>query len=353
MNKKTSVLIIEDSALMRKELTAIINSASDLKVVGAAYDGIRGLEMVKQLNPDVVTIDLNMPDMDGLTVLQHIMIESPRPCVIISAHTGKDSLETFEALELGAVDFVQKPSGEISRNLASQSRRINRSIREAVYANLAVMTMQEAAHPVAATSPLTHVPQTPPNQVVIIGVSTGGPRTLMQIVPELPANLGAPIIIVQHMPENFTHGFAQRLASHSALQVKEAVDGEALLNNEVYVAPGGHHLRLKKEKGGIHLHIFRASDEDIISPSVNTTLHSAIDIFGKRVVGTILTGMGNDGCEAMIRLHDLGGMTIAESSETAVIFGMPKEVISAGAASVVAPLDQIAKRILIATKANT
>jgi two-component system chemotaxis response regulator CheB len=352
MKQKTSVVIIEDSALMRKELAAIINSSADLKVIGVAYDGRKGLEMVKALSPDVVTIDINMPDMDGLTVLQHIMIESPRPCVIISAYTGKDSLETFEALELGAVDFVQKPSGEISRDIASQSREIIRSIRDAANANLAVMTLAENVVPVTSGPAQRVIAQDVPTQVVVVGVSTGGPRTLMQVVPELAATLGAPVIIVQHMPENFTNGFAKRLDTYSTLQVRETVDGEELLNDEIYVVRGGHHLVLKKEKGRVYIHLRRADKNDIIAPSVDLALHSAIDIFGKKVVGVILTGMGSDGCDGMKRLHTLGGITIAESKDSAVIFGMPKEVIDAGASSVVAPADRIAKEILAATKAN-
>ena len=348
--KKITVLIIEDSAFMRRELTKIINSDRDLRVIGAAGNGIEGLEMAKVLKPDVVTLDVNLPGMDGITCLQHIMIETPRPCIMISAYTGKDSVESFEALELGAVDFVEKPSGEISRDINRRARDIISKIKEAVYVNLAVMTRQETVPFVAKKEAAFPPAEKAPRKVVVIGVSTGGPRTLMQIIPFLPADLNAPVLLIQHMPKKFTPGFAERLNNHSLLMVREAQNGEPLRENVVYVAPGDTNLFLMRNHGSVYIGLARPAKDDLIVPSVGKAMTSAIDIFGRQAIGVILTGMGDDGAKAMERLNALGGVTIAESEETAVIYGMPKEVIERGAARIVAPAGEIADRIVKAVK---
>ena len=347
--KKITVLIVEDSALMRRELTRIVGADPQLRVVGVAQDGEEGLEMARSLEPDVVTLDLKLPAMDGITCLQHIMIETPRPCVMISAYTGRDSVETFEALELGAVDFVEKPGGEISRNIEERAQEIVDKIRLAAGANMAVMTRQRLI-PVDGEKVFSGSGAEAPDRVVVIGVSTGGPRTLMQIVPELPAGLGAPVVVIQHMPGNFTGGFARRLDQYSPLSVEEAGDGEVLRNNGVYVAPGGHHLLLARKRDKVVFSLAPPSDRNLNIPSVDRAMNSAIDLFGDRVVGVVLTGMGDDGANAMERLHEMGGETIAESEQTAVIYGMPREVIKRGAARVVAPVAEIAERIVQAVK---
>ena len=350
MASKITVLIVDDSALMRKELSAIINADPQLRVVGMAPDGREGLEMAKDLEPDVVTLDVNLPGMDGITCLQHIMIETPRPCLMVSAYTGDDSVDTFEALELGAVDFVEKPSGEISRDIGTRGREITRKIRGAAGANVSAIT-RDLASPVAGGRPKARVAGSrPPDRVVVIGVSTGGPRTLMRIIPFLPPDLGAPVLVIQHMPGRFTGGMAERLDQHSLLTVKEAENGEPLRNNVVYVAPGDTHLVLMRTPEGTFVTLARPSAEDLIAPSVDRALGSAIDAFGKAAVGVILTGMGDDGARAMQRLHELGGRTIAESEETAIVFGMPAAAIARGAARVVAPADDIADRIVRAVR---
>ena len=320
--------------------------------MGAARDGEEGLEMARNLAPDVVTLDVHLPGMDGITCLQHIMIETPRPCLMISAHTGANSVETFEALELGAVDFVEKPSGEISRDIQTRGREINRKIKEVVYANLAVMTRQQLP-PVAAKKPGARpAAGKVPDRVVVIGVSTGGPRTLMQIIPSLRPDLNAPVLVIQHMPRRFTRSMAERLNQFSLLPVKEAQNGEALRDNVVYVAPGDTHLLLTGTPEGVFATLAQPAKDDPIAPSVDRAMRSAIDLFGKQVVGVILTGMGDDGAGAMERLYELGGATIAESEETAVIFGMPAEVIARGAAQSVAPAGQIAACIAKAVKGH-
>ena len=353
MGKKITVLIIEDSALMRRELTKIIDSDQKLRVIGTARDGAEGLEMSKTMEPDVVTIDFNLPGMDGITCLQHIMIETPRPCIMISAYTGKYSIETFEALELGAVDFVEKPSGEMSRDIGVRADDIIRKIKGAAFVNLSVMTRHKPLPAIDTIQKELPPDERHPDKVVVVGVSTGGPRTLKQIIPFLPSNLNSPVLVIQHMPQKFTNQFAQRLDNHSLLAVKEAQNGEPLRNNIVYVAPGGSHLFLNGNEGGISIGLNKPSRNDVLIPSVEKALDSAIDIFGDRVIGVILTGMGDDGAKAMERLFELGGETIAESEETAILYGMPREVISRGAARSVVRAGDIAERIVDAVRGLT
>lgn len=346
MAQPIRVLIIEDSALMRRELTRLINAHADLTVVGAAMDAEDGLAMITALDPDVVTIDVNLPGMDGIACLQYIMISSPRPCVMISGYTRRDSLEAFEALELGAVDFVEKPSGEISRNIISRKNAITSTIYRAASAN--ILALSRTA-PVQHTPPPGPVQKTtlsaPPACVVVIGVSTGGPRTLMAILPELPVDFPAPILLIQHMPARFTGGFARRLDLYSKVEVKEARHGETLRNGVVYVAPGERNLKLCSFREKTCIDIAMPEADDIFVPSVEKTMHSAIDIFKARTIGVILTGMGDDGVHAMARLHGIGGVTIAESEESAVIYGMPRAVIDRGAAGTILPARNIAHAI--------
>lgn len=349
MNNPVSVLIIEDSALMRRELSRIIDSDPGCQVVGSAVDGEEGLAKIPLLDPDVVTLDINLPGMDGLTCLQHIMLSTPRPCILISAYTGNDSLETFEALELGAIDFVLKPSGEISRDIGQKAGEICRKIKAATRANLGTIRPLTAGSTVAPKAVWPHRPEEP-SAVVVIGVSTGGPRTLMQIIPLLPEKIGAPMIIVQHMPPKFTASFASRLDQYSRIQVKEAEANEPFINDIVYVAPGGYNLTLTRTARGIHTRLTRPPDGQIATPSVDKTLASAIDVFDRKTVGVILTGMGNDGLDGMRRLNVLGGETIAESEETAVIYGMPKEVIDKKAAGKIVPSHEMADAIRLSIK---
>jgi two-component system chemotaxis response regulator CheB len=345
-----SVLIIDDSALMRRTLKKIIESQPGLKVAGAAGDGIEGLKLVKTLQPDVVTIDVNLPGMDGLTCLQHIMIECPRPCIMISAYTGEFSSETFEALELGAVDFVEKPSGEMSRDLSKKASEIASKIRAAYNSNLLALHIRKPDFKRAKKIPRPEGVCRDAQKIVVVGVSTGGPRTLMDIIPSLPDDLDAPVVIVQHMPKKFTGSFAERLNRYSAMEVKEASDGEPLKSGVAYVAPGDSHLLFTVKSGRVYTALQKPGPDEVLVPSVDKTLFSAMAIFGNRTVGVILTGMGADGCEAMTQLHQMGGFTIAESKESAIIFGMPAAVIERGAARVIAPASKIAETIVKALK---
>jgi len=342
MNEQIKVLIIEDSAFMRRELTKIVNCNPEFLVIGAAMDAKDGITMAKRLKPDIITIDFKLPDMDGITCLQHIMIECPTPCIMISAYTKKDTIETFEALELGAVDFIQKPSGEISKNIWDISKEIHNKLKMASIANLNALNRFE---PISVEEKSAAIKDTNiPTAIVVIGVSTGGPRVLMKIMPKIPKNIGVPILLIQHMPQKFIPGFVERINQYSSIEVKEAEQGELLLNNIVYVAKGGKNILLSKNNK-ITINVKIPSKNDLFVPSIDKGMNSAIDIFQDRCVGVILTGMCGDGSQAMERLYNLGGETIVESKETAVIFGMPQDVIKKNAAKIIAPAHEIANKI--------
>jgi len=348
MSQQIRVLIIEDSAFMRRELTKIINASDNLVVVGAAIDAEDGIEMAKKMAPDVITIDVNLPGMDGITCLQHIMIETPKPCVMISAYTKRDSIETFEALELGAVDFVQKPSGEISKDIWHLNEEIQTKLKMAAKANLNALTRFS---PISINQQFfDQTDGKTPDKIVVMGVSTGGPRTMMHIIPKIPEDIGVPILLIQHMPRKFTRNYAERLNQYSQIHVKEAEHGEPLQNNVVYVAQGERNLIVKTQNNKTKIALEMPATDDLYVPSVNKSLNSAIDVFKDRCIGIILTGMGDDGSSAMQRLFYTGGHTIAESEETAVIFGMPQEVIKIGAVKDIAPAHEIAKKIELAIK---
>lgn len=349
--KKIKVLIVEDSALMRRALKDIINSDDNLEVIGTAANGYEGLDKVHKLEPDIVTLDINLPEMDGITCLQHIMIEKPTPCVMISAYAGVDSVETFEALELGAVDFIEKPSGEISRDLKKISKEITGKIKEIMNVNIGIMTRQKEPQLITPGKKIKSTDEVP-DKVVVIGVSTGGPRTLMQILPHLPKTLNCPIVVVQHMPGKFTKSFADRINKFCLMKVKEAQNYENLKNNVIYVAPGDSNLKISNNGNGDNPKFITipSTSSLLISPNVDIALNSAIDVFGLNTIGVILTGMGNDGENAMERLFNLGGYTIAESEESAVIYGMPRAVIDKKIARRIAPANIMSKTIVKAVK---
>ena len=329
---------------MAREMARTLNANPRITVVGVAHDGVAGRELVRKVMPDVVTLDVSMPCMDGLTCLQYIMIEQPTPCVIVSALTGESKLETFEAYALGAVDVVLKPGGSTPELRALFRRRLAAKVIRASHADISKLSRIELED--ISPVPERRRPKTTsvPRELVVIGASTGGPRTLMDIIPRLPAELGAAVIVVQHMPASFTTSFAQRLDDVSHLVVREADEGEILERDTVYVAPGSHHLTLQPVGAGFKatVRLVEVDDSDIIVPSVNRTLFSALEIFGPTLVGVILTGLGDDGADGMEALYKAGGVTIAESAVSAVINGMPGSVVERGVATQVVPARKIA-----------
>lgn len=351
--RKIRALLADDSALMRREIKKILESDGDIEVVAMARDGQEAVDATRELAPDVVALDINMPVMDGLTALQYIMMESPRPVVMISSLTQEGALTTYEALELGAVDFVGKPAGTISRNIDQVAREIVGKIRAAAQANSsrlglsrrrrAAAKAQPAAKPAVAKTGRTS------DKIVVIGLSTGGPKTIMEVLPLLPADFGVPVIVVQHMPGHFTPTFAQRIDANCAFPFKEAAAGDVIEAGRGYLAPGDRHMTLAPRGAGKPGCMVRLSDtpaDALHKPSVDVTMQSVLECYGQSVIGVLMTGMGADGARAMASIRQAGGRTIAESEETAVVYGMPAEAVRLGGAEFVLPAHDIANKII-------
>lgn len=351
MTDRIKVLIVDDSALMRKALKEIIITDSDLEVVGTARDGQDAVEKVHDLKPDVITMDINMPVMDGLTSMQYILNDYPEvPVLIISSLTTEGALTTFEAMELGAFDYVAKPSGTVSSNIHIVGREIIQKIKLAYKSANRKSIKDRIKRRTEATAKKT-VPVTKSisksaglSKIVVIGISTGGPGTLMEVLPMLPPELKAALIVVQHMPPSFTSSFARRLDDACQFPFKEAEAGDILQDGRGYLAPGGYQLVVRREGGMLRL---SNSPKTIFMPSVNVTMESVLDVYGgKNVIGVLMTGMGDDGADAMVKIRNAGGMTIAEDESTAVVFGMPREAIEKGGAEIVVPSYMISNEIV-------
>ncbi|ADB58424.1 protein-glutamate methylesterase/protein-glutamine glutaminase [Archaeoglobus profundus] len=340
----TRVLVVDDSAFVRLAVTEILREAGDIEVVGTAKNGKEAVEKTLELEPDVVILDVKMPVMDGLTALKHIMEKKPTPVLMFSSYTKEDAKETFEALKLGAVDFVPKPDGVLI-DISKVADELIKKVRAVATVPSNVLRLQNLKKfrggVVKGNWRGCNV-----ELCVLIGSSTGGPSALEQIIPRLPSDIPAPIFVVQHMPPNFTQQLAERLNSISELEVKEAENNERVRKGVVYIAPGGRHMKVRRALGIVRIKVFDGEPVNAVKPSVDVTAESVVEAYGSNVVGVILTGMGNDGAMGMKLIKSAGGMTIACSEDTCVVFGMPKAAIDLGAVDVVKPLYEIAEQIV-------
>ncbi len=341
---KRKVLVCDDSALMRKLLREIIESDPGFEVVDIARDGEEAVLKARQLHPDVVTMDINMPRMDGLTALQMIVEEKICPVVVVSSLTQEGATTTFEALELGAFDYVAKPGGTISRNIKVVRDELIEKLKVATRANMRRLTARVKVSSISQEKPfLKKILRD--FFAVAIGISTGGPKTIYEVLPHLPRNLNAAVFLVQHMPREFTRQYAERLDRYCRLKVVEAEDGMPVQPGVVYVGKGGYHLKLKKRSE--NLVIFLSSiPPHMFMPSVDVMMESVLEHFGSKMVGVLMTGMGDDGASAMREIHLAGGYTIAEAEETAIVFGMPQEAIKKGGARKVLPSYEISREVV-------
>ncbi len=346
MSGKIRVLIVDDSAFTRLAIKEILEKDPDIKVVGTARDGLEAVEKVKKLKPDVVTLDVQMPKMDGLQALKIIMEENPVPVVMISALTKEGARVTLEALKLGAVDFITKPSAVLPFDLSEVEREIITKVKNAKHSNpniIRLMNLRKFKESVVRGNWKNGDKEI----CVLIGSSTGGPSALEHIIPRLPGDLPASVFVVQHMPRgNFTSQLAERLNSQSELEVKEAENNEIVKKGIVYIAPGGYHMIVKNVLGKKRIKLTEDPPVNAVRPSVDVTAKSLVSAFGKNIVGVILTGMGNDGANGMKLIREKGGKTIACSEDTCVVFGMPKAAIEIGAIDSVKPLYEIAEDIV-------
>jgi len=329
---------------MRALLTEIIGGASDLDVVGSAPDPIAAREMIKVLNPDVLTLDVEMPKMDGLEFLSRLMKLRPMPVVMISSLTAKGSEVTLQALELGAVDFVAKPRAENVSALQGYAEEIRDKIRAAKGAHLRrPLPAAAAPRPLASSSGLAARVLT--EKLIAIGASTGGTEAIKEVLIRLPAEVPG-IVMVQHMPETFTPSFAKRLDSLGALRVVEAQGGERIQPGHAYLAPGHSHMTVKKSGNGWVTELNQSDPVNRHRPAVDVLFNSVAKEAGKHAVGVILTGMGKDGAQGMLAMRQAGAWNIGQDQESCVVYGMPREAAQAGAVDEVVSLNDVSGRIL-------
>ncbi|AOB38687.1 chemotaxis response regulator protein-glutamate methylesterase [Bordetella parapertussis] len=339
--KKIKVLCVDDSALVRGLMTEIINSHPDMEVVATAPDPLVARELIKKHNPDVLTLDVEMPRMDGLDFLEKLMRLRPMPVVMVSSLTERGGEITLRALELGAIDFVTKPKLGIRDGLIEYSEVIADKIRAASRARLRAPAPAGHAAPLRLRSPFASS-----EKLVIVGASTGGTEAIREVLQPLPADSPA-ILITQHMPAGFTRSFAQRLDALCAVTVREASDGERVLPGHVYLAPGGEtHMRLGRSGANYVIGLQASEPVNRHRPSVDVLFHSAAEAAGGNAIGVILTGMGKDGAAGLLAMKRAGARTMAQDEASCVVFGMPREAIALGAADEVMPLADISERIL-------
>jgi two-component system chemotaxis response regulator CheB len=353
VNKKFRVLIVDDSAFMRKVLETILNADDQLQVAGHAKDGREAIALAESLKPDVITMDINMPHVDGLQATAQIMTTNPRPIVIVSSESKDGAASTLKALELGAIEFVAKPSSGIDLDMQSVKEDLLRKVRMAAKvrvvrtASRVATTVQKSngeAAPKMAPAPVATRPaaSSGPDQrfpVVVLAASTGGPATVMRLAPGFTRDFPAAVILVQHMPAAFTTQYATQLAEFTGIRVKEAESNESLQPGTLYICPGGHHLRVTAS-GRIQLDGTSGRINGYL-PNMDVTMESVAAFAGAMSIGAILTGMGNDGAIGAKAIKTAGGLVLAQDEATCVIFGMPAEAVKAGAVDEVLGIDDI------------
>jgi len=335
------VVVVDDSALMRQMLTSVLQSDSDIEVVGAAPDALTARQMIKDLNPDLITLDVEMPGMDGLTFLEKIMKLRPMPVIMVSSLTRKGAQTTIKALEHGAVDFVPKPSGSAQQGLSELRSHLVSKVRAAASANV-TGKKQECQQPTFAGI----LGRRCDTELIAIGSSTGGVVAVQSLLTALPEQ-SPPIVIAQHMPPSFTKSFAARLDQNCHLSVVEASDGERIEPGHVYVAPGDHHLEVYRRQHGLVCHLQDGSPVSGHRPSVDVLFQSVAQQIGKNAIGIILTGMGRDGADGLLSMRQAGAPTLGQSETSCVVYGMPRAAKEIGAVVAELPLEGITKEIAL------
>lgn len=338
---KIRVLVVDDSLLMRKIITDSITSDPALEVIDKAKNGQEALEKIFTLKPDVVTMDINIPLIDGISVLEEVMKKQPTRIIMLSAYTHEGTTATMKALELGAIDFIAKPSGEISLDIYKLKDEIISKIKLAAGIELDKFLSAVSTGGVSRQKKKLAAIE----KLVIIGASTGGPKAILDVMQEIRGGLTASFLIIQHMPKGFTLSFAERISWQSGVKTKEAEDGDILLADKAFVAPAGWHMVLEKDNC-LKIRLNQEALVNFVRPSIDVTMRSAAEIFGKNTVGIILTGMGKDGLEGCRRIKEKGGTVIIQNKESSIVWGMPKAVYDAGLADKVLPLSKIADCLL-------
>ena len=347
MTSQIEVLVVDDSAFMRKVVSELLEEHTDIKVVDQARNGEDALKKLEQHTPDVITLDVEMPRMDGLQFLRRLMAEQPIPVLMLSSVTEKGSKATIEALELGAFDFIPKPSGAISLDIEKVKTSLVEKVRLAAQSNIKQKIKQQVPDKKRKSKPKKEIVRhkekpTQQEKLLVVGASTGGPKALKQIFSRLPGDLNAAVLVVQHMPAGFTTSLAKRLDKLSELDIKEAERGDKLKPGTAFVAPGNYHLVV--DKGVIDL----TQEEKLhnVRPAIDKTMESAVRNYEGQLVGVLLTGMGKDGAQGLELIKEVNGQTIAQDKSTSVVYGMPKSAYERGAVDVVKPVQEIATEIV-------
>jgi len=331
------VLVVDDSAFMRKALSRLLGDDPEIRVVGSARDGYEALEKVQELDPDLVTLDVEMPRMDGLETLARIMESSPRPVIMVSSLTEEGAEVTLRALDMGAVDYVPKSIGSNPLEVV----KIRKTLCEKVKAVARRRTAPRPAFAPGSPRPT----RLGPARLVAIGASTGGPPALQKVFSGLTEGFRAPVVVVQHMPRAFTKAFAKRLDAMGPLAVKEAETGDRLEAGQAFVAPGGRHVVVHRDGRGLVLQVTERPTDTLHRPSVDVTFGSVAEVPVPDALAVVLTGMGSDGAQGAAAIKARGGTVVAQSPETCVVYGMPRAVVEAGVADAVLPIDRIAPAI--------
>ncbi|QHM73226.1 protein-glutamate methylesterase/protein-glutamine glutaminase [Mixta intestinalis] len=337
---KIRVLCVDDSALIRSIMSNIVNQQPDMEMVATAPDPLIARDLIKRYSPDVLTLDVEMPRMDGLDFLERLMRLRPMPVIMVSSLTQKGSEITLNALELGAIDFVTKPEMGLRDGMLQYSELIADKIRMA--ARVRHFPQHSTTAPVAR---IASAPLVGSEKIIAIGASTGGTEALRQVLTAMPLNCPG-IVITQHMPAGFTRSFADRLNKICRINVKEAEDGDRVLPGHAYIAPGGRHLELARSGANYHAQLQDLPPVNRHCPSVDLLFHSVAKSAGSNAVGAILTGMGHDGAEGLLAMRKAGARTLAQSEKTCVVYGMPREAVALDGVDEIVDLDQMCQRIL-------
>jgi len=345
MERPIRVLVVDDSAFMRRVISDMINEEPDMEVIGTAVDGVDAIDKCCRERPDVVTMDIAMPNMDGITALEHIMATCPTPVLMLTGISKEEADVTMRSFERGAVDFIAKPSGQISLDIHKIKVELLEKIRNTAHVSVKGITIVPGEPIVAPKS------KPPELKVVVIGASTGGPQAIMEVLSKLPKALNYAVLIVQHMPPTFTRSFADRLRKNAGVNAKEAEEGDLIEDDAVLVAPGDRHMKVKLRRieGSLRPTITLTDEPKVhnVRPSVDLLLESAAEVFGKNTIAVILTGMGRDGASGMEAVKLRKGATLIQDEDTSTVFGMPKATLERVQVDKVVPIQDMAKEIVL------
>jgi two-component system chemotaxis response regulator CheB len=339
-------LVVDDSSLIRKVVLDILEKDQGIEVVGTANNGRTAILMNKELNPDVITMDIEMPILDGLAALKEIMSANPKPVIMLSAFTQEGADITFKALEFGAVDFIHKPSAQMPMTIEELGVLLISKVKAAAKSRLNIFKLESKVDRTKLTTEAKSIISEVSDKIVAIGTSTGGPSALIKIFEKFPEKFPSPVLVVQHMPDGFIGAFSKRLNNGSNLEVKEAENGDNLLSGHGYIAPGHSHMGIKKKGDKFEIEVFKADKVSGHMPSIDVLFDSVAEYAGSKSVGVIMTGMGKDGAAGLLKIKQKGGYTIAQDEETSVVYGMNRVAVEIGAVNEIVPLSQIADRII-------